>query len=171
MLAGTGSKARRGLSIYKYMMNCMEFPGGRWQQFWQVLAEVVFQHHFHVFVIGLVCIRVLQCFEFMPELSWFPLTMKIAAFKLGNFLVMYFMIVAGFSLVMHLSFGRLYTQYDSLTKSFFTLMLYSFGHADRAEQDYHPFIDTSGTELAIYLLLYTIVVVTIGMQFFTTIIL
>merc|ERR1719313_471567 len=80
------------------------------------------------------------------------------------------MIVA-FGLVMHVSFGMMHDQFSSLSSSCFALMLFSFGMTDRAQEGMHPFVERSGTVLVGYLLIYTVVVITIALNFFTTIVL
>jgi hypothetical protein len=161
---------KRGLTIVSYMNNCMWFSSYT-EEFFEVFFEVVFNQRYHAIVLGFVCIRIFQAFEFSSKLSWLPITIKIAASKMINFLIMYFVVVVSFAILMHISFGRLYTQFETLSKACLALMLYSFGMTERAEDGTHPFIEYTGTDITMYLLLYTIIVVTIGLQFFTTIIL
>lgn len=170
MLEGGNEEAqKRGISPYVYMTKCMKFDNA-FDEFCEVLFELVFQNNYHAWVLALISMRLLQCFEFSKSTSWLPHTLKLAFSKLANFIMMFTVVVGAFAIVMYISFGRLYTQFDSIPKACISLLLYTFGMTDRAEQDIHPYIENSGTKIVIILLLYTITVVTIGLNFFTTII-
>lgn len=165
-----GEAVKRGLSPYSYMENCLKYSGDL-ERFGEIMYELIFAHSFHAFVIAIVSLRLFHCFEFHQRMSWLPHSIKIAASKLGSFIFMYFMIVAAFAMLMRMSYGQLYSQYTTFSRSFEALMLYSFGMTERATYGLHPFIETSGTVMTGYLFVYTILIVTIGLNFFTTIIL
>jgi len=162
--------SKRGLSPVSYMRNCMEWNSGA-EYFFELLLEIVYAHQLHAYVAALLCLRCLQMFEYWERMKWLPLTIKLASGKLCNFLIMYFFVVASYASLFYMTFGRLYPQFDSFHASCWALMLYSFGFAFRAEEGIYPFIETSGTLIIFFLWFFMITVVTIGLNFFTTIIL
>eukprot|EP00435_Cladocopium_sp_Y103_P052259 s686_g16.t1 len=94
----------------------------------------------------------------------------LAKNKLQNFLLAYVCLVAGSSLIMTLYFGDIFQQFSSLQESFFTLLLYSFGNTERALHGSQPFIETGSSHLHAALFFYTVFVVTIILNMFTTIV-
>lgn len=155
------------------MRNCDVNEDGFLLRFISYTVYVLFSGwmSLHGFVLGLICCRLMNYFEYSQGLRWLPLSIKIACFKLCNFVFMYFSMIVAFGLVMHVSFGMMYDQFSSFSSSCFALLLFSFGMTDRAQEGMHPFVEQSGTALMAYLLIYTVVVITIALNFFTTIVL
>eukprot|EP00434_Breviolum_minutum_P025163 symbB.v1.2.022228.t3/scaffold1961.1/size94642/4 len=109
-------------------------------------------------------------FSLSSRLNWLPRTLFLAKSKLHNFLIAYVCLVAGFSLLMTLYFGDIFQQFSSLQESFCTLLLYSFGNTERAFYGAQPFIELGSSHLQAALFFYTVFVVTIILNMFTTIV-
>lgn len=170
MLHGQVGNVRRGISPVSFIWHCREQDGALWQMI-AILYETLFSSRLHAGVTVLLFIRCIQAFEFTQYLNWLPATLRLAAAKLANFMLMFILIVTGFAVLMHLSFGRFYWQYSSVWKACVSLLFYSFGMVDRAMEGTHPFIDDVSTVVVIYLFFFLVTVVTIGLNVFTTIVL
>merc|ERR1739845_128400 len=88
-----------------------------------------------------------------------------------NFVVIYFGDIFAFSMMMVLQFAGLFLQYNSVDRAFHALIYCSFGYPDRAMQDLNPFLDRRSSAVVVNLFFFMIFVVTICLNFFTTIVL
>eukprot|EP00434_Breviolum_minutum_P025161 symbB.v1.2.022228.t1/scaffold1961.1/size94642/4 len=165
-----GQNKPRGIDVIQYIQECSEVHGVGY------VAEVLFQILFedegslHALVVGFIMLRILEAFSLSSRLNWLPRTLFLAKSKLHNFLIAYVCLVAGFSLLMTLYFGDIFQQFSSLQESFCTLLLYSFGNTERAFYGAQPFIELGSSHLQAALFFYTVFVVTIILNMFTTIV-
>eukprot|EP00928_Gymnodinium_smaydae_P012364 TRINITY_DN14487_c0_g8_i1.p1 TRINITY_DN14487_c0_g8~~TRINITY_DN14487_c0_g8_i1.p1 ORF type:complete len:919 (-),score=137.37 TRINITY_DN14487_c0_g8_i1:161-2803(-) len=166
-----GQQRRRGLTPLEYVFYCRP-DLSRMQKITEMTNSILFEAHDHPygFVLALMCLRACQLLEHSRRLKWLPQTLALARPKVCEFLVAYTLLVAAFATVLHIQFGDLYAQFSSFKQSFVCLFLYSLGDTDRATEGLHAFIEKSSTEVTMYLLAYTLIVVTICLNVFTTII-
>ncbi|CAJ1428958.1 unnamed protein product [Effrenium voratum] len=166
----TGENVQHGLTMLTYINECTDLRGISY--FGEVTYQIVFQEdgNVHALVVGLIFLRVLEGFSLSKRLSWLPRTIFLAKNKLFNFVLAYVCLVAGFALLMTLYFGDLFQQYCTLASSCYTLLLFSFGLSERAMYGAEPFVERSSTHLLFMLFLFTVFVVTIILNMFTTIV-
>jgi hypothetical protein len=157
------------ISPITHLMKCTNLPP--LQTFIEVEWVVIFGGQVGSLVVAMIWLRCFAFLDFLHRLRWLPATLRLCRNKLMNFIFVYVLLVAGFSVAMFIRFGGLYVQYSTFTQAFFVLLMFSFGHTERAVEDLHPWIETTGTEIAALLLLFQIMVVAIALQFFTTIVL
>jgi len=165
-----GVYVEHGLSILTYLHECTNLNGIDYAG--ELVFQLLFEEEgsYHALVVGLVFVRVLESFNLTYRLRWLPRTIFLAKFKLINFVIAYVALVAGFALLMTLYFGELYQQYSTLDRSFHTLLVYSFGMTERATYGMQPFIERSGGHLYAALFVFSVFMVTIILNMFTTIV-
>lgn len=165
-----GRPVPRGINMINYINQCTDVAGVDYVA--ELFFELLFEDEgcFHALVVGLIMLRILEAFSLSSRLNWLPRTLFLAKNKLQNFLLAYVCLVAGSSLIMTLYFGDIFQQFSSLQESFFTLLLYSFGNTERALHGSQPFIETGSSHLHAALFFYTVFVVTIILNMFTTIV-
>lgn len=165
-----GVYVEHGLSILTYLHECTDLSGIEYAG--ELVFQLLFEEEgtYHALVVGLVFVRVLESFNLTYRLRWLPRTIFLAKFKLINFVIAYVVLVAGFALLMTLYFGELYQQYSTLDRSFHTLLVYSFGMTERATYGMQPFIERSGSHLYAALFVFSVFMVTIILNMFTTIV-
>eukprot|EP00928_Gymnodinium_smaydae_P096742 TRINITY_DN8606_c0_g4_i1.p1 TRINITY_DN8606_c0_g4~~TRINITY_DN8606_c0_g4_i1.p1 ORF type:complete len:904 (+),score=113.97 TRINITY_DN8606_c0_g4_i1:67-2778(+) len=168
-LAGTVTK--RGLTPFEYLLQCRN-DMDTIPKYAELVNVLFFESNGKVsgFVLALMFLRVSQILEFWQSMKWLPNTLALARPKVIEFTVAYGLLISAFSVVIHIQFGDLYAQYSSLPLSFIALLMYSFGDTDRATDGMYPFLESSGTAINMYLLAYTLIVVTICLNVFTTIV-
>eukprot|EP00931_Biecheleriopsis_adriatica_P016862 TRINITY_DN12293_c0_g1_i2.p1 TRINITY_DN12293_c0_g1~~TRINITY_DN12293_c0_g1_i2.p1 ORF type:complete len:850 (-),score=163.18 TRINITY_DN12293_c0_g1_i2:24-2573(-) len=165
-----GQHIPRGLSPIDYITYCRD-DLTTVQKIAEYINSAVFeQRTYHGFVIALLCLRFLEVLEHSSSLRWLPKTLSLALPKIVEFMLVYVLLIGIFSAILSLQFGFLYSQFNSIPKTFLTLLLYSFAATERALEGVHPFIEFSGTLIAMYLLIFTLIVVTICLNVFTTIV-
>lgn len=168
-----GIYAPRGLSPLQYIQTCSNFDTERYLA--ELGSRMLFQSRgrvmSHSLALGIVLLRLLEILDVIKSLRWFPTLVRVAGFKILNFLIAYALLVLVFALAMHLEFGNLYIQFSSITGSFIALVHASMGDTTRALQSTHSYVETTGTQIYHYLLIYIILAVTISMNVFTTIVL
>ncbi|CAE7256806.1 unnamed protein product [Symbiodinium natans] len=165
-----GNYVEHGLSVLTYVHECTSLHGVEYVG--ELAFQLLFEEEgsYHALVVGLVFLRVLESFNLSYRLRWLPRTIFLAKFKLINFVIAYVALVAGFALLMTLYFGELYMQYSTLDRSFHTLLVYSFGMTERATYGMKPFIERSGGHLYAALFVFSVFMVTIILNMFTTIV-
>ncbi|CAK8998075.1 PKD_channel domain-containing protein [Durusdinium trenchii] len=165
-----GQKVSRGITMRSYLDSCSGLEGQMWMT--ELLFQFIFEDEgcFHALVVGAIMCRLLEAFSLSDRLKWLPRTLFLAKTKLLNFLIAYVCLVAGFSLLMTLYFGDIFQQFSTLDESFYTLLLYSFGVTDRAFLGCQPDIERGSFHLQCALFFYTVFVVTIILNMFTTIV-
>jgi len=168
----SGGGVVRGISPLANVMHCQQFAGTI-DKYIMLQYQVFNQrgHWRHIMVIICLLMRCLSLLTLWGPLHWIADTAYLARTKLAYFMFVFLSMVLAFSVGMRVMFGAEYMQYESMGMSFTTLLLYTFGDADRAVYAVYPWIEESGTQVTICLLIYTIFVVTIGLSFFTTVIL
>eukprot|EP00928_Gymnodinium_smaydae_P036598 TRINITY_DN25556_c0_g1_i1.p1 TRINITY_DN25556_c0_g1~~TRINITY_DN25556_c0_g1_i1.p1 ORF type:complete len:911 (+),score=82.90 TRINITY_DN25556_c0_g1_i1:82-2733(+) len=166
-----GQLRKRGLTPLQYVHYCRPELTGI-QKATEMMSATLFQskERPYGFVLALMFLRACQCLEHSRRLRWLPQTLALARPRVFEFLVAYVLLVVAFAAVLHIQFGDLYVQYSSFGQSFTCLFLYSLGDTDRATDGLHPFIEKSSTEISLYLLAYTLIIVTICLNVFTTIV-
>eukprot|EP00923_Selenidium_pygospionis_P012329 GHVN01020866.1.p1 GENE.GHVN01020866.1~~GHVN01020866.1.p1 ORF type:complete len:274 (+),score=19.51 GHVN01020866.1:326-1147(+) len=120
-------------------------------------------------------IYLFRLFEFtmiLPESSYLVLTFVFALFPILNFALIFFVILTGFAIIAYAQFGATYPQFGSLGKSIWALCLYSFGFGEQshAEDLVQPFVEEDGLYVQCLLLGFNILVVTLLLNMFTTIV-
>jgi len=171
-LSGTASHRIMGLSEYEKLQMCYNFSSTVAYAA-AMEEELFFQSSIGVskLVMLLLMLRLMEVLDFSRFFRWLPDTMRMAFWKLFNFLLIYFLVVLGLAVIFTAKFGSMYPQFRSVGQSGLALLLFSFGDTDRATEGMQPFIEDSGTLGAMWLLLFTICITTIGLGFFTTIVL
>eukprot|EP00928_Gymnodinium_smaydae_P096741 TRINITY_DN8606_c0_g3_i1.p1 TRINITY_DN8606_c0_g3~~TRINITY_DN8606_c0_g3_i1.p1 ORF type:complete len:882 (+),score=94.54 TRINITY_DN8606_c0_g3_i1:87-2732(+) len=166
-----GKVTERGLTPIEYLIHCRD-DMEQIPKFAEMLNILFFESNGKTsgFVLALMFLRVSQILEFWQSMKWLPNTMALARPKVAEFTVAYSLLILAFALVIHIQFGDLYAQYSSIDLSFIALLMYSFGDTDRATDGTYPFLEGSGTAISLYLLAFTLIVVTICLNVFTTIV-
>ncbi|CAE7275680.1 unnamed protein product [Symbiodinium microadriaticum] len=144
-----GVYVEHGLSILTYLHECTDLSGIEYAG--ELVFQLLFEEEgtYHALVVGLVFVRVLESFN---------LTYRLRT----------------------LYFGELYQQFLDLfcspslrslqPRSFHTLLVYSFGMTERATYGMQPFIERSGSHLYAALFVFSVFMVTIILNMFTTIV-
>lgn len=145
------------------------------ENFVDVLPEVFFCGFFDANGSHAVCLfaflfRLLDICQAFESTAWLPRTVELASRKLIFFLMFYFWVVFSFALLMSLSFGMIFVQYQNLSRAMQVLLLFSFGLTDYALDGVHTFEEGRSAWVTFYLVSFTVIVVSVAMQFFTTII-
>eukprot|EP00928_Gymnodinium_smaydae_P096740 TRINITY_DN8606_c0_g2_i1.p1 TRINITY_DN8606_c0_g2~~TRINITY_DN8606_c0_g2_i1.p1 ORF type:complete len:929 (+),score=133.64 TRINITY_DN8606_c0_g2_i1:59-2845(+) len=166
-----GEPTRRGLTPVDYLRRCRD-DIAQMPKFAELLNILFFETEGKTcgFVLVLILLRVSQILEYSESLQWLPNTLALARKKVIEFTIALIVLITTFAVVLHIQFGNLYMQYSSVRLSFITLFMYSFGDTGRATDGMHPFIEKSSTKITLYLLAYTVLVVTICLNVFTTIV-
>eukprot|EP00928_Gymnodinium_smaydae_P096739 TRINITY_DN8606_c0_g1_i1.p1 TRINITY_DN8606_c0_g1~~TRINITY_DN8606_c0_g1_i1.p1 ORF type:complete len:902 (+),score=69.05 TRINITY_DN8606_c0_g1_i1:62-2767(+) len=166
-----GKPTKRGMTPFDYLLRCRDdihpIP-----KLADMLTVLFFETEQNIcgFVLVLMFLRVSQILEYSKSLQWLPNTLALARQKVAEFSLALCVLISTFAVVMHIQFGNLYPQYSSVRLAFITLLMYSFGDIDRARDGMQPFVEHSGTSITLYLLAYTVLVVTICLNVFTTIV-
>eukprot|EP00746_Dinoflagellata_sp_MGD_P151272 gnl/MRDRNA2_/MRDRNA2_82903_c0_seq3.p1 gnl/MRDRNA2_/MRDRNA2_82903_c0~~gnl/MRDRNA2_/MRDRNA2_82903_c0_seq3.p1 ORF type:complete len:849 (+),score=152.49 gnl/MRDRNA2_/MRDRNA2_82903_c0_seq3:99-2645(+) len=158
-----------GISPWKYINECMEPEGNYFAElssslFW----EAKFTHGFAFLIISL---RLLDMFNAFEGTEWLGQTVAMCLRKLMYFLCFYFFIVACFAGMVHVSFGSHFFQFRTWARAFQVLALFSFGFDGYAFEGIHTFEDHGSFVVTMQLLMFSIMITTISMNFFITIIL
>lgn len=171
-IAGDDDMQMLGLSEYEKLQMCYTFSGNL-AYLAAMEEELLFTNSAGTskFVALLLMIRLMEVLNFSRYFRWLPDTMSMAFWKLVNFLIVYFLVVVGLSVIFTARFGAMYAQFRSISQSVLALLFFSFGDTERAMDGVHPFIEDSGTMCSIWLLCFTVCITTIGLGFFTTIVL
>eukprot|EP01066_Platyproteum_vivax_P013957 Platyproteum_vivax@DN6286_c0_g1_i5.p1 len=98
--------------------------------------------------------------------------MYSALIPLLAFGILFAVMLVGFALLMNSLFGSLFTQFCTLPRSIYVLLLYAFGFEKTADimGQVNPWIEVTAYNVQVALLVFQIVVVTILLNVFTTII-
>lgn len=91
--------------------------------------------------------------------------------RLKSFLPWFFTVVCGFSFLFYCRFSTVFEQFTSIEASFWSLTYWSFGVSFEVEAGANPLFDEQSRALYGYFLIYSICVMTLAINFFTTIVL
>merc|ERR1712187_932809 len=94
-----------------------------------------------------------------------------AATRLLYFLMAYGVVILGFALVIYLQLGARFIQFSTWYRAFQELFLLTCGSPATVFADLYPAQDWSSMNAYMYISAYLIVMVIIGLQFFTSILL
>eukprot|EP00927_Polykrikos_kofoidii_P062570 TRINITY_DN57385_c0_g1_i1.p1 TRINITY_DN57385_c0_g1~~TRINITY_DN57385_c0_g1_i1.p1 ORF type:complete len:793 (-),score=100.35 TRINITY_DN57385_c0_g1_i1:386-2764(-) len=113
----------------------------------------------------------LGVFESIEGLSWVPAILRLSGARLTHFFIAYAIVIFGFGLVIWIQFGARFVQFSTLSRAWYELFLLACGIPMHVFSDIHPYYDDGSFRVSCFLALYLVLVVTVGLNFFTTIIL
>jgi len=125
----------------------------------------------HGFAFLFTILRLLDIFNAFSGTAWLPRTMTLAAPKLCYFFIFYIWTIAGWAVLFNVSFGAYFIQFRTYGRSFYVLMLFSFGFRKAVFDGIHTFEESQSHRVTILLLFFSIFTVLVGIQFFTSIVL
>jgi len=146
-------------------------------QGYQLPTELIFELFFddaawHGFAWILLYFRALFYFlQLLPGLRWIPMSLAMASVRVLYFLLAYGFLILGFGLLAHIQFGQRFVQFSSLSRTCYELFFLSCGVPGYVFDDLFPFEDYGSWLASMFLALFVVVAVTLGLNFFTTIIL
>lgn len=118
-----------------------------------------------------LCMRLLDIFNGFEATRWLNRTLEVALANLLWFIFFYLCVNLAYASMLHLCFGSKFVQFKTYSRSFLIVTLFSFGMTDFAMEGVHTYEDYGSGLLTIFMLIYAICVVAVGMGFFATIIL
>lgn len=169
-----GQGGDHGVSQFEYMTKCIPWTSNRIMRIVHIVNLLLFQTHEATFGHGAICaFSALRCFEVLdvvPMWRWVLMTVRLSGLKLINFLSVYALLIITFGGSMYIQFGDLYNQFSTLSDAVTTMAQASIGNTNRATDHLKPFHEWSGTAIYAYLMIFQVLIVTIAMNVFTTII-
>merc|ERR1712032_1806032 len=127
---------------------------------------------FHCLAWFLLYFRAMMLFlSHVPGLRWLPVTITLASVRSLYFGLAHCVLVAGFATVAYIQFGARWVQFSSFSRAFWELFILSCGVPGTVFDDIYPFQERASSIASMYLAMYLILAVSIGLNFFTTIIL
>merc|ERR1712032_1797182 len=127
---------------------------------------------FHCLAWFLLYFRAMMLFlSHVPGLRWLPVTITLASVRSLYFGLAHCVLVAGFATVAYIQFGARWVQFSSFSRAFWELFILSCGVPGTVFDDIYPFQERASSIASMYLAMYLILTVSIGLDFFTTIIL
>lgn len=138
----------------------------------ELIYIMVFQSNLiHALGSLFMCMRLMDIFNAFDGTAWLPLTIDLALRKLMYWFVFYFFTVCAFAGILSVAYGSAFRQFQRFSRTIIVLILYSCGFTEYAFDGVHTFEDSNSFYVTVIILLFSIMVVCIAMQFFTTIIL
>jgi len=110
-------------------------------------------------------------FKSSGGLRWLPLTLSLAGVRLVYFLVAYIFLVFGFACLTHLQCGQRFMQFSSIGRAALELAFLACGAPMHIFEDMWPFEDSRALLALVYIGVFILSAVAIGLHFFTTILL
>lgn len=143
-----------------------------------VIAEYVFGMFFnygsqtmHEMILTINFAQCMLIFNSFDSTRWIGSTASFAAVKLVNFLVVFAVLVFGFAFLVWIRFAANSMQFATWGDTVWTLLLFSFGITDPALEHTEPRFFVPSMQLYCYLLAYAVIVLTVALNVFTTIVL
>eukprot|EP00928_Gymnodinium_smaydae_P020401 TRINITY_DN17884_c0_g1_i1.p1 TRINITY_DN17884_c0_g1~~TRINITY_DN17884_c0_g1_i1.p1 ORF type:complete len:787 (-),score=150.25 TRINITY_DN17884_c0_g1_i1:211-2571(-) len=143
----------------------------------QLVAEVLYQflfdeNTFHTIAwFTLYVCTLMLVFDSFEGLQWLPAIARLACTRLTYFSVGYCSFIFGFGLVFWIQFGARFVQFSTLTRAWCELFFLACGVPFHVFDDINPFYDNDSFLASCFLALYLVLIVVIGVNFFTTILL
>jgi len=104
-------------------------------------------------------------------LKWLPVTIILASARSIYFMIAYSVMIVGFANVFYIQFGARFVQFSSISRASYELFLLSCGVPGYVFEDIYPWQDKDSLYTSLYLAFYMLLAITIGLNFFTTIML
>jgi hypothetical protein len=163
------------MTTFQYLRYCSAEKGFDWIT---LVAEYIGNILFHPQAYFIHMLSVLLLFGYamcvfneFEETAWVGRTVVASASRMKNFLPWFLAIILGFSFVFYTRFGATFPNFSTYDKAFFSLAFFSFSVPFEIEDGSTPLYYGEGMTLCLYLLAYAVCVLTIGINFFTTIVL
>ncbi|CAK0836629.1 unnamed protein product [Prorocentrum cordatum] len=159
----------RLISPVQFITHCLEDEVDR---FSALYYEILFDdNRTHGLALFLFLCRLLDICMAFRGTAWIGFTVALAARKLMYFLVLYVLVICCFGAIMEVSFGNNFLQFRSLPQACLALILFTFGQSENAFRGVYPMEEYHGFWVSIYMLVFAIMVITVAMQFFVSIVL
>lgn len=104
-------------------------------------------------------------------LKWLPVTIILACARSIYFMIAYSIMIVGFANVFYIQFGARFVQFSFISRASYELFLLSCGVPGYVFEDIYPWQDRVSLYASLYLAFYMLLAITIGLNFFTTIML
>eukprot|EP00746_Dinoflagellata_sp_MGD_P131363 gnl/MRDRNA2_/MRDRNA2_65152_c0_seq1.p1 gnl/MRDRNA2_/MRDRNA2_65152_c0~~gnl/MRDRNA2_/MRDRNA2_65152_c0_seq1.p1 ORF type:complete len:1544 (+),score=239.79 gnl/MRDRNA2_/MRDRNA2_65152_c0_seq1:276-4634(+) len=151
---------------------CTHYYGVFTSRYIEAFVELFFSEmEVHAFAQFLFSLRILHIFSAFRGTVWLGQTVETCINKLLWFMMLWMCLVASFAALLFAAYGVHFTQFATLYKSVYTMVMFSVGFPDEAFEDVHMWEQGSSFMVAVYLSCFAILVLTILMEFFVTIIL
>jgi hypothetical protein len=172
---GTWCAAQESLSFFQYIHHCREEahmgPVNSISEIcWGLLFNSCARNN-HRIAILTGFILALCIFNEFDGTYWVGRTLAASWKKMWTFIVFFIVVITGFAFLFYTRFSHHFEQFSTLSMSFYTLICFSFSVPYPIEEGMDPFSDNDSKHLVVYYLGYSIAVLSLALNFFTTIIL